>query len=90
MNDDVDEDPTGNKALWDRGLLNGASQKAEVVANFHVGETVNTLEVPYCSQYTSSALFIHENRRKSLVTLIVMLFPHGGQCLYLQIICPQT
>lgn len=25
--DDVDEDPTGNKALWDRGLLNGASQK---------------------------------------------------------------
>lgn len=45
VNDDVDEDPTGNKALWDRGLLNGASQKAEVVANFHVGETVNTLEV---------------------------------------------
>lgn len=28
--DDVDEDPTGNKALWDRGLLNGASQKVEV------------------------------------------------------------
>jgi len=25
--DDVDEDPTGVKALWDRGLLNGASQK---------------------------------------------------------------
>lgn len=30
--DDVDEDPTGNKALWDRGLLNGASQKVEVSA----------------------------------------------------------
>ena len=43
--DDVDEDPTGTKALWDRGLLNGAAQKMEVVANFHVGETVNTLEV---------------------------------------------
>jgi len=42
--DDVDEDPTGNKALWDRGLLNGANNKAEVIANFHVGETVNTLE----------------------------------------------
>lgn len=27
--DDVDEDPTGNKALWDRGLLNGASQKVK-------------------------------------------------------------
>ena len=44
VSDDVDEDPTGNKALWDRGLLNGASQKCDVVANFHVGETVNTLE----------------------------------------------
>ena len=28
--DEVDEDPTGNKALWDRGLLNGASQKVGV------------------------------------------------------------
>lgn len=27
--DDVDEDPTGNKALWDRGLLNGASKKVK-------------------------------------------------------------
>ena len=44
INDEVDEDPTGNKALWDRGLLNGASQKAECIANFHIGETVNTLE----------------------------------------------
>lgn len=29
-NDEVDEDPTGNKALWDRGLLNGASQKVRL------------------------------------------------------------
>lgn len=36
-NDEVDEDPTGNKALWDRGLLNGASQKA--------GGSVRTLHV---------------------------------------------
>ena len=27
VSDDVDEDPTGNRALWDRGVLNGASQK---------------------------------------------------------------
>jgi splicing factor 3B subunit 3 len=27
VTDDVDEDPTGHKALWDRGSLNGASQK---------------------------------------------------------------
>ncbi|KAG8042161.1 hypothetical protein G9C98_000152 [Cotesia typhae] len=44
INDDVDEDPTGNKALWDRGLLNGASQKADTVASFHVGETVMSLQ----------------------------------------------
>ncbi|KAK9701922.1 Mono-functional DNA-alkylating methyl methanesulfonate N-term [Popillia japonica] len=42
--DDVDEDPTGNKALWDRGLLNGASQKADNVSTFHVGETVTWLQ----------------------------------------------
>lgn len=32
--DDVDEDPTGNKALWDRGLLNGASQKVKPLVIF--------------------------------------------------------
>ncbi|CAF4338027.1 unnamed protein product, partial [Rotaria magnacalcarata] len=26
-NDDVEIDPTGSKGLWDRGLLNGASNK---------------------------------------------------------------
>ena len=45
VSDDVDEDPTGNKALWDRGLLNGASQKADVIANFHVGETVSCCQL---------------------------------------------
>jgi len=42
--DDVQEDPTGIRALWDKGLLNGASQKAEVVACFHVGETISSLQ----------------------------------------------
>jgi hypothetical protein len=45
VTDDVDEDPTGNKALWDRGLLNGAAQKAGIVANFHVGEICMSLQV---------------------------------------------
>lgn len=27
VKDDIEEDPTGVKALWDRGVLNGASQK---------------------------------------------------------------
>jgi len=44
VSDDVDEDPTGNKALWDRGLLNGASQKADVISNFHLGEVVTSLQ----------------------------------------------
>ena len=44
VSDEVDEDPTGNKALWDRGRLNGASQKADVLANFLVGETVTSLQ----------------------------------------------
>ena len=43
-NDEVDEDPTGTKALWDRGLLNGASQKAETITSFHVGDTILSLE----------------------------------------------
>ncbi|KAL5021527.1 hypothetical protein ScPMuIL_000682 [Solemya velum] len=44
VTDEVDEDPTGNKALWDRGVLNGASQKADVIMNFHIGEVVTSLQ----------------------------------------------
>lgn len=44
VTDDVDEDPTGNKALWDRGLLSGASQKADNVCTFHVGEIVMSIQ----------------------------------------------
>ncbi|XP_031565334.1 splicing factor 3B subunit 3-like [Actinia tenebrosa] len=42
--DDVEEDPTGNKAFWDRGLLNGAQQKLEALCNYYVGETVLSLQ----------------------------------------------
>jgi len=44
ISDEIDEDPTGNKALWDRGLLNGASQKADIIVNFHIGEIVTSLQ----------------------------------------------
>lgn len=43
--DDVDEDPSGTKALWDRGVLSGASTKLEVLCNLHVGETILSLQV---------------------------------------------
>ncbi|XP_054707454.1 splicing factor 3B subunit 3-like isoform X2 [Uloborus diversus] len=44
ISDEVEEDPTGVKALWDRGWLGGSSQKAEIIANFHVGEVVHSLQ----------------------------------------------
>lgn len=44
ISDEIDEDPTGVKALWDRGWLGGSSQKAEVIANFHIGEVVLSLQ----------------------------------------------
>lgn len=43
--DDVDEDPSGTKALWDRGVLSGASNKLEILCNFYVGETILSLQV---------------------------------------------
>ena len=42
--DEVDEDPTGNKSFWDRGVLNGASHKVDVLCNIHIGETVLSLQ----------------------------------------------
>lgn len=43
-NDDVEIDPTGSKGLWDRGLLNGASNKCELLAHFYIGETVTSVQ----------------------------------------------
>uniref|UniRef100_A0A5S6QBT0 CPSF_A domain-containing protein n=1 Tax=Trichuris muris TaxID=70415 RepID=A0A5S6QBT0_TRIMR len=42
--DDVQEDPTGIRALWDKGVLNGASQKCELIAFFFVGECITCLQ----------------------------------------------
>ncbi len=42
--DEVDEDPTGNKSFWDRGVLNGASNKVDVLCSIHIGETVLSLQ----------------------------------------------
>jgi len=44
INDNVDEDPTGTKSLWDRGLLNGASQKADCICVIHIGEIPLSLQ----------------------------------------------
>lgn len=42
--DDIEEDPSGTRALWDRGLLSGATQKADTLCSFHLGETVTSLQ----------------------------------------------
>uniref|UniRef100_H2ZPM1 RSE1/DDB1/CPSF1 C-terminal domain-containing protein n=1 Tax=Ciona savignyi TaxID=51511 RepID=H2ZPM1_CIOSA len=44
VNDDVQDDPSGTKALWSRGILNGAMQKCEVLCMYHIGETVLSLQ----------------------------------------------
>jgi splicing factor 3B subunit 3 len=44
VTDDIDEDPTGSKTLWERGSLGGASQKVETMASYHMGETALSLQ----------------------------------------------
>lgn len=44
VNDDVQEDPSGTKALWTRGLLSGSSQKCDVLCSYHVGEIILSLQ----------------------------------------------
>ncbi|KAL0586355.1 hypothetical protein ABG067_003968 [Albugo candida] len=39
VSDEIDN-PTGNRMLWDTGLLNGAPHKLEQIAQFHVGEVI--------------------------------------------------
>ena len=33
VSDEVDEDPSGSKAIWDRGLLSGAAQKVQYIVS---------------------------------------------------------
>ena len=40
VSDEVDEDPTGSKAIWDRGLLSGASQKVVFLVCQHSFEYI--------------------------------------------------
>ncbi|KAJ0408897.1 hypothetical protein ATCC90586_005934 [Pythium insidiosum] len=42
VSDEIDN-PTGNRILWDSGLLNGAPNKLEQIAQFYVGDVVTSL-----------------------------------------------
>ncbi|WKX91560.1 hypothetical protein Q1695_009967 [Nippostrongylus brasiliensis] len=44
VNEDIQEDPTALRSLWDRGVLNGASQKVDQVAVFYTGDLVTSLQ----------------------------------------------
>ena len=57
VNDNVDDDPTGTKSLWDRGLLSGAAQKAETLSVFHIGETALSLQVKIALLFQWSFFF---------------------------------
>jgi splicing factor 3B subunit 3 len=43
ISDTVEDDPTSNRFMWERGFLGGAPQKAKEIVSFHVGETVTSL-----------------------------------------------
>jgi len=40
ISEDVDEDPTGNKLLYERGYLQGAPHKLTQLVNFYLGDTI--------------------------------------------------
>ncbi|KAI1697446.1 CPSF A subunit region domain-containing protein [Ditylenchus destructor] len=41
--EEVQEDPTGVEALWDRGNLNETSQKLEQICQFYIGDMITSL-----------------------------------------------
>lgn len=82
VSDDVDEDPTGNKALWDRGLLNGASQKVSLYLLLSFEEEKN----PFVKFYTIlkkaiKVLSILAKHRKCF-DLYILLNRHIPLCFY--------
>ncbi|KAJ3217625.1 Splicing factor 3B subunit 3 [Dinochytrium kinnereticum] len=44
ISQDVDDDPSGNKLLFEKGYLHGAPHKISRVCEFHVGETITSLQ----------------------------------------------
>ena len=68
VSDDVDDDPTGNKALWDRGVLNGASQKVSwwTLSYFSLGCMVTVVvcmlaDRLFCGQFRSALQSLYSN-----------------------------
>ena len=43
ISEDVDDDPTGNKIVFEKGFLNGAPYKLEHAVEYHLGETITSI-----------------------------------------------
>lgn len=54
--DDVQDDPSGQRAIWSRGHLNGAAQKTDKVGQFYVGEMVTSIQKATMVSGASEAL----------------------------------
>lgn len=44
VTDKLEDDPTGVKTIWDRGSLNGAPQKAQLLCSYFVGEHISSMQ----------------------------------------------
>ncbi|CAG8605229.1 6855_t:CDS:10 [Paraglomus brasilianum] len=42
--EEVDEDPTGNKIMYEKGYLMGAPHKIQIVCQYHVGDILTSLQ----------------------------------------------
>ncbi|RKO91294.1 splicing factor 3B subunit 3-like protein [Blyttiomyces helicus] len=43
ISEEVDDDPTGNKLMYEKGYLQGAPHKLQHLAEFHVGESLTSI-----------------------------------------------
>ena len=76
VSDDVDEDPTGNRALWDRGVLSGASQKVSHYVDGLVQDCSNssTLAMELLQSSTKPSIWywlVNDNTGRSLSGLVL-------------------
>ena len=73
VTDDVQDDPSGQKAIWSRGNLNGAAQKTDKIASIYVGEMVTSIQKATMVSGASEALIY-----TTLSGSIAMLVPFSS------------
>jgi splicing factor 3B subunit 3 len=43
ISDEIEEDPTGNRLVYERGYLHGCAHKLQTMVNFYVGDTITSI-----------------------------------------------